>query len=336
MTSVSPKVSVVCSVYNRAVYICETIDSLLAQDFDDFEIVLINDGSPDPRIREFLGSYSDPRLRVIHQENTGFTVAIRRAIDAARGKYIAVQGAGDVSFPTRLTTQYEYLLNNKGVSAVGTWSYIIKVGTSAPSALIKRPQKTVFSHKDLLKENPFTHGGIMFSRQVYDQVGGYRPFFKLAQDRDLWCRMSLKAPMHMIQVITYVNRRFPDGVSTSIDKVIEQAAFSDMALQFLVTRVNYGHDEVDLLGNNAVLMRKLTLRYAKILISAWAIYRHHSKPDYANLMLSSLRSSYLPVYLFLRICMPALDFVVEKSLANRLGFVGRYISCKLDRFLRAS
>lgn len=103
MTETLPKVSVVCAWYNRVDYISDTIDSLLAQDYPNFDITIVNDGSPDPLVREVLDNYTNPRLRVIHQENTGFTRAIRRAIDESDRTYIAIQGAGDISLPGRLT-----------------------------------------------------------------------------------------------------------------------------------------------------------------------------------------------------------------------------------------
>lgn len=119
MNATCPEVAIVCAWYNRADYIRDTVDSVLAQDFDRFEVVIINDGSPDPRVREILDSYDDPRLRVVHQENTGFTVAIRRAIDMTSAPYIAIQGAGDVSLPGRLRHQHDWLESNAGIGVVG-------------------------------------------------------------------------------------------------------------------------------------------------------------------------------------------------------------------------
>ena len=89
-SSVKPLVSVCCAYYNRSEFLRSTINGLLAQDYPNFELVVVNDGSTDPAVRSILDSYQDPRLRVIHQSNTGFVAAIRRAIDESRGQYIAI------------------------------------------------------------------------------------------------------------------------------------------------------------------------------------------------------------------------------------------------------
>lgn len=121
MSETAPKVSVVCAWYNRAGYIRDTIDALLAQDLDDYEIIVVNDGSTDPVVRETLDSYDDPRLRVFHRDNVGFVKTMRFAIEQSRSTYIAVQGAGDVSLPARLSRQCALLQGDSELVIVGTW-----------------------------------------------------------------------------------------------------------------------------------------------------------------------------------------------------------------------
>ncbi|MBQ2263678.1 MAG: glycosyltransferase, partial [Loktanella sp.] len=82
-------------VDNRADYIRDTIDSLLVQDYPHFDITVVNDGSPDPRVREILDSYADPRLRVIHQDNTGF---IRTAVSIPEGLALPTLANGVLQF----------------------------------------------------------------------------------------------------------------------------------------------------------------------------------------------------------------------------------------------
>ena len=103
MTTI-PKVSVVMSVYNGAEHLAETLDSVLQQEDCDFEFIVVNDGSTDSTA-SILDEYArrDPRLRIIHQSNTGLTQALINGCHQARGEYIARQDAGDVSLSSRLS-----------------------------------------------------------------------------------------------------------------------------------------------------------------------------------------------------------------------------------------
>lgn len=182
MTGSVPKVSVVCAWYNRADYLRGTVDSILAQDFDSFEMVIINDGSPDPRVREILDSYSDPRLKVIHHDNRGFTQTIRRAIAASQGEFIAVQGAGDVSLPQRLRLQVAAIEQDSRFIGSGTARENVSIGgrNDGMRRVFEIPYD-VIGTKELMKRpaSPINHGDLMFRRSVYDKVGGYRPFSTL-------------------------------------------------------------------------------------------------------------------------------------------------------------
>jgi hypothetical protein len=255
----TPQVVVACAWYNRADYIGDTLDSLLNQDFDGFEIVIVNDGSTDPRVKEILDTYDDPRLRVIHQENTGFTGAIRRAVEASNAPYIAIQGAGDVSLPSRLRRQWEafHAEPELGICGCKVSNATVEAGIVGPEQLqpVKMTQPRL---KDLTgSQNPFTHGGVMFNRRIYDAVGGYRPFFLYAQDRDLWLRMARSCRLQVIDAHLYQRRNFAeDGVSTSLEKTLLQERFSTLAIQCHLERIRDGTDCVSRYGNLAGLFRR--------------------------------------------------------------------------------
>ena len=241
-------VSVVCAVYNRADYIKDTIDSVLAQDLNDFEIVVINDGSSDPRVRELLDGYKDPRVRVLHQENAGFTAAIRRAIEMSTGSFIAVQGAGDISLPSRLTKQLEILRSDTTICAVGCRVSAVAVGgDNDGERTLRRMAKQRWKVEDLLQvENVFTHGEVMFRRSIYEKSGGYRLFFKYAQDRDLWLRMGENGDFFVINENLYHRRIFAkDGVAGDLDKSLLQNRLATFAIQCYHERKRYGSDSVD-------------------------------------------------------------------------------------------
>lgn len=118
-SNISPKVSVVMSVYNGEKYLPETIDSILNQTFKDFEFIIINDGSTD-KTAKILTSYDDPRIRIFNQENMGLTKSLNRAISLAKGEYIARMDADDISYPERLKKQVDYLNKNPDIGLVGS------------------------------------------------------------------------------------------------------------------------------------------------------------------------------------------------------------------------
>jgi hypothetical protein len=244
------KVAVVCACYNRAAYLAETIDSLLQQDFDSFEVIVVNDGSSDPRVREILDGYGDDRLRVIHQDNAGFVQAIRRAIAASQAPFIAIQGAGDVSHPQRLARQYAFLAANPEVAIAGCRYH--NVTKRAGSDDVKRlgkcrnPEPTA---AEIRRGNPFAHGEVMIRRACYDAVGGYRPFFVNSQDKDLWLRLSMRYRLCIIEEVLYERRIFAaDGIAASLKKTLGQIAFSRVADRCHDERLRGLEDSVDRYG----------------------------------------------------------------------------------------
>ena len=260
-----PKVSVVCAWYNRAAYIRDTLDSLLAQDYPDFEVVLVNDGSPDPAVRPLLDGYDDPRLRVIHQENAGFVRAIHRAVTEARGEFIAVQGSGDLSLPGRLSAQARLLRDNPGIAIVGC--DIIEEfrdlnGNVTRSEVKKAPSAPVNKAR-FAKANPISHGETMYRKADYLRTGGYRPFFKRAQDVDLWFSLLDFGDIGFCDRELYLRRNFlSDGVSATSHGVAIAQRYSEIARRCARERARGGPDLVDTHGENAMVFAGRSPRLA--------------------------------------------------------------------------
>jgi glycosyltransferase involved in cell wall biosynthesis len=224
-----PKVIIACAWYQRAEYIRDTVDSLLAQAYDNFEVVIINDGSPDPRVREIFNSYTDPRLSVVHQGNTGFTVAIKKAISLKASEYFCVIGSGDRVTPDKLAIQVEYLETHPQVGAVGSGHVLVSA----------KNKRRISYHKPMLRlqpnvlrrKVPFTHGTIMYRRSKYDEAGGYDPFFRVAQDRDLYWRLSKVSEIHAIDKPLYEKYLFEDGVTFNPSMVAIGQFYVNLARQ---------------------------------------------------------------------------------------------------------
>ena len=192
--SAPPDVSVVMSVYNGSDLLAKALDSILAQEGVTLELIVVNDGSTDD-CAAILDEYArrDPRVRVIHQDNTGLTRALIRGCAAARGQFIARQDADDISLPGRLAHQVAFL--NAHPEAVMTASGVRRVGPGGEDMGedISRGEEL---HEGLGKltlaeiAGPPHHGSTMFRRSAYEAVGGYRAAFRVAQDLDLWLRLA--------------------------------------------------------------------------------------------------------------------------------------------------
>lgn len=190
----TPEVSVVMSVFNSADSIERTVESILSQQNVDLEFIVVNDGSTDD-CREILDRLArdDTRLKAIHQENTGLTIALVRGCSAAQGRYIARQDAGgDVSLPGRLRAQLEFLRARPE-------AVMVSCGTRFVGPDDELLFDVVMNDNDLANglatlnvagiRGPSSHPSTMFSRHAYLTAGGYRPAFVAAQDIDLWLRL---------------------------------------------------------------------------------------------------------------------------------------------------
>jgi len=180
-----PLVSVVMSVYNGEKYLKRAIDSILNQTFENFEFIIINDGSVDKSL-EIIKSYKDSRTVLIDQENKGLTKSLNIGIKKSKGKYIARQDVDDVSLPDRLKKQVDFLEKREDVVLLGCRAYEIVGKKKILSRFFKEEDL-----KDVVKKfNPFIHSSVMFRKDKFLEIGLYDESFKTSQDYDAWIRLS--------------------------------------------------------------------------------------------------------------------------------------------------
>ena len=189
-----PEVSVVMSVYNGASHLAATLDSILSQEGVELEFIVVNDGSTD-KSGQILDDYAqrDSRMHVIHQQNSGLTRALIRGCDAARGKFIARQDAGDMSLPGRLARQRVILAAEPAVVMVSCATRFVGPSDEELFTVAQSSDELEEGLRQLTIEKvrgPSCHPSVMFRRSTYEQVGGYRAAFPVAQDLDLWMRIS--------------------------------------------------------------------------------------------------------------------------------------------------
>lgn len=279
----STKVSICVAYYNRSEHVQDCIESLLNQDYTNFEVVVVNDGSTDPRTAVILDAFEDPRLKVIHQKNTGFVGAISNAISSSTGKYIAIMGAGDVCNPLRIKKQAEILDKDEKIGIVGCLYENVVFGGPKDGNREKRtyPDKDITANEFLHGPNPIGHGEAMYRRTVYDLVGGYRQFFKFSQDLDLWLRMVDYCKGYVLQEFLYERRMFTsDGVSTDPKKLFLQKYLAQFARQSYRDRHELGYDYVERFGIHAGFYKKPSKALAKY--TQWYCIQALKKKDFES------------------------------------------------------
>ena len=246
-----PDVTVLTVWHNRQPFVASSIASLLNQDYPKLTIVAVDDGSTDGTL-EALRAFHDSRLEVRTQSNRGFTASLQQHIPATSGEVIAIHGAGDISLPTRISTQVAVLEKNPDVGFVGSW--YVDVDTNGTNTL-KQPRLTGDAYKTLLKRNPFSHGTLLLRRDVIARAGGYRSEFTYAQVYDLLIRMSLVTNGRVVEEPLYHRLLLPDGVATVREKRLLQRAFAALAVDCGRQRAQIGFDTVDRFGTGALAFR---------------------------------------------------------------------------------
>lgn len=211
-----PLVSVILPVYNCEKYVGEAIDSILRQSFLDFELIITNDGSTDGSLR-VIESFKDPRIRVVVQKNMGLSWSLNNMISLARGKYIARQDADDISEPTRLSRQVEFLENNRNFHLVGAWAKVM-VDEQMTDRTLCHPESNKAIRLMMYLDTPFVHTSVMMRTCCVREIGGYAlEKNRQPEDYELWLRMSRRYRFANLAEYLVVYREIQSSI-TRIDR----------------------------------------------------------------------------------------------------------------------
>jgi len=170
----------------------EAIDSILAQSYDNFEFIIIDDGSSDDSA-SIISLYKDSRIYFIQQDNQGLAATLNRGISLAKGKYVARQDQDDISLPARLERQAEFMESHPDCALLGTRA-IIWEGDRQTDRVHDHPADDASLKFELLFNNPFVHASVMMRKSVLEELGGYAvdPDRQPPEDYELWSRISRK------------------------------------------------------------------------------------------------------------------------------------------------
>jgi glycosyltransferase involved in cell wall biosynthesis len=193
-----PKVSVIMPTYNQAHFIAEAIQSVLDQTFQDFEIVVVDDGSTD-NTKEVVDSFRDPRIRYIHQENRGVAAASNTGLKASIGEYLAGLASDDLWLPRNLELKVKLLDSRPDIGLVCSdiYSFDSDTGATLGRKWQNRSDCYLRELQDgtrqplgefLSREPPFSWTTVMVRCHVFDDVG-YFDESLWAEDYDMFVRV---------------------------------------------------------------------------------------------------------------------------------------------------
>lgn len=194
-------ISVVIPLYNKEKRIAHTLQSVFNQTFQDFEVVIVNDGSTDGSVAE-VEKFNDSRIRLIHQKNAGVSAARNRGIEKAKGDLIAFLDADDEWKPEYLVTQYR-LFQKYPDCNVFACNYAFRCIDGRTTFPVIR--KLPFVGEDGILSNyfevascsnpPICSISIMVKKQVIQAIGGFPVGIKSGEDLLTWARLAIKGPI---------------------------------------------------------------------------------------------------------------------------------------------
>jgi hypothetical protein len=178
-------------VDNAERFVAQTVESVLAQTFDDFEFLIINDGSTDrsPQIlQDFAGR--DPRVRLVSRPNTGYVVALNEGLGLARGEFVARIDADDLADPRRLELQVARMRAEPSLVALGSNAWAMdEDGRMLGDYDVPLTHEEIEANH-LKGSSSVHHPAVMLRPEAVKRVGGYRRQFMPCEDFDLWLRLG--------------------------------------------------------------------------------------------------------------------------------------------------
>ncbi len=223
-----PLFSVVMSVYNSELFLASAIESILRQTIRDLEFIIINDGSSDNSL-EIIRSYLDidQRIVLVNRENRGLSVSLNEGIALARGEYIARMDADDVSLPTRLERQLQWMRDSRS-ELCGCW---IKVVETCRPRVIRYATDDRVIKTQLMFNSAFAHPSVIAQSDVF-KLDQYDASIGCAQDYDLWTRLALKGIVMSNCPEPLLEYRMHGAQATKLNWDLQQDARNRIALSY--------------------------------------------------------------------------------------------------------
>lgn len=285
MNKLNPLVSIITGYYNREHLVDESLQSLIDQTYSNIEIIIFDDCSTDNTYKKLCRFKIDKRVKVIHHENNvGFTKGLINAIKESNGEFIAIHGSGDISKPDRIKRQINLILSNDKLSVVGCEDEkVLSDGRVFETS--RWPAKNFYKSMINKGKRPVNGAHALIRKSYYDEVGGYREFFKYAQDSDLFSRLSLISEYDIVPEVLYSQKRQIKGsVSGDPIKRLKQIHYMVFATECAKMRKNIGYDYIDILGQEAfIALTKNKEITKKLSVHALKIYLDNKEDEFIQI-----------------------------------------------------
>ncbi len=209
------RVSVIMAVFNGGPLLRRAVDSVLAQEFDDFELIVVDDGSTDGAA-EMLASIADRRLRLVRRPHAGLTRTLNHALGLASASLVARLDADDVAAAQRLACQHAFLEAHPDVGLLGTGAVEVDVQGRRVRTVVP-PEHDAAIRRMLIRRNPLVHSSVMMRARLIERVGGYDEELPVAQDYDLWLRLAPLTRFANLPEPLVTRRLVPGRISVTRD-----------------------------------------------------------------------------------------------------------------------
>ncbi|MBW7940939.1 MAG: glycosyltransferase [Candidatus Kuenenia stuttgartiensis] len=243
-----PLVSVVMPVYNAAAFLKPALDSVLSQTYNDFEFIIVNDGSTD-KSEEIILSYDDRRIKYHKRTNKGVAATLNEGLTLATGKYIMRHDADDISLPTRLEEQVALLEQNPEI-ALCSYQVAFMTERGKVARDFKQPHDAFFGSDYAVRVRreqfnpycPITHGTVLVRKEIMKELGGYRKEFITGEDIDMWLRLIQKYHAVVLhKVLSY--HRLSSNSATQVHGW-KNIFFRNLAFEYFEQRELTGIDDL--------------------------------------------------------------------------------------------
>lgn len=198
-------VSIIIPTYNRAELLAQAIQSVVSQTYDNWELLIIDDGSTES-IADVVSSFSESRIFYHRQMNQGVSVARNLGIQLARGKYVAFLDSDDMFEPNYLEEKTELAKNRPDVGVVGGGCRYVDLEGNALQFVTLPRESVTYEDLAIWSAFPGCTGNIFAERELLISVGGFRANLFASEDRDLLRRMAEIKPVLSVQGITAIIR----------------------------------------------------------------------------------------------------------------------------------
>lgn len=213
----NPKVSIIFTLFNAERFIQASMNAALQQDYPNYEVVVLDDGSTD-RTGGICLSVKDPRLKYFKRERIGRQRALNEAISLAQGEYIAINDADDLSFPYRLSYCINFIKNHDGIAFIATdYAKTERFMENIPSALLtysvdSTAKEAVWpSRVTVYRRTLFVNSTLIFPKTVWKMTGGYDETLSLNEDYDFQLRSLQFGKVAILPQKTILWYTNPDG-----------------------------------------------------------------------------------------------------------------------------